>query len=97
MKNNRYDNILNEINRIFGDDIIYLVGGACRDLIMGKEPKDFDFVTPLSPDQIEMYIQRAGRAGRRRDSAGFTISLALLKSHDLNYFNNPIEMINGYI
>ena len=77
MKNNRYDNILNEIKRIFGDDIIYLVGGACRDLIMGKEPKDFDFVTPLSPDQIEMYIQRAGRkayiVGKRFGTLGFTV------------------------
>lgn len=77
MKNNRYDNILNEIKRIFGDDIIYLVGGACRDLIMDKEPKDFDFVTPLSPDQIEMYIQRAGRkaytVGKRFGTIGFTV------------------------
>jgi len=75
--NNRYDKIMLEIKRIFGDDIIYLVGGACRDLIMGKEPKDFDFVTPLSPDQIEWYIKRAGRkaytVGKRFGTLGFTV------------------------
>jgi poly(A) polymerase len=32
---------------------IYAVGGCVRDLILGKEPKDWDFCTPLLPHEIE--------------------------------------------
>jgi len=31
---------------------IYLVGGAVRDLLMGKEVKDWDFTTDAKPDEI---------------------------------------------
>lgn len=47
-----------EIVRIFsafeqhGYDI-YLVGGAVRDMIMGKEVHDWDFTTNATPDQIQ--------------------------------------------
>ncbi len=30
----------------------YIIGGAVRDLILGREPKDFDLVTNARPDQI---------------------------------------------
>lgn len=39
----------------------YLVGGAVRDMLMGQTPKDFDFVTPLLPDEVEQHIEAAGR------------------------------------
>ena len=32
---------------------VYLVGGTVRDLLMNKEPKDFDFATPHTPDEIK--------------------------------------------
>lgn len=31
---------------------VYLVGGAVRDILLGKQPKDFDFVTNATPEQI---------------------------------------------
>ena len=31
----------------------YLVGGCVRDLIIGKEPKDWDFTTNATPEQIQ--------------------------------------------
>lgn len=35
---------------------LYIVGGACRDLIMGHEPKDVDMCTDATPDeQIAIY------------------------------------------
>jgi len=30
----------------------YLVGGGVRDLLLGREPKDFDVATDARPDQI---------------------------------------------
>ena len=32
---------------------VFLVGGAVRDGMLGKEPKDFDFVTNLQPDLMQ--------------------------------------------
>ena len=39
----------------------YLVGGAVRDMLMEAQPKDYDFVTPLLPDEVEQHIKAAGR------------------------------------
>ncbi len=41
---------------------LYLVGGATRDELLGREPKDFDFCTPLLPDDIEARVIDAGRS-----------------------------------
>ncbi len=38
----------------------YLVGGAVRDLLMGREPHDFDIVTVARPDQVIGILTQAG-------------------------------------
>ena len=43
------------------------------------------------------YAQRAGRAGRRKDSVAYALTFCRLSSHDLTYFNAPIKMIKGKI
>lgn len=43
------------------------------------------------------YAQRAGRAGRRKDSAAYSLTFCRLSSHDLTYFNRPTKMIKGRI
>ncbi len=43
----------------------YLVGGCVRDLIMGRQPKDFDVATNASPEQIKKIFDRARVVGRR--------------------------------
>jgi tRNA nucleotidyltransferase/poly(A) polymerase len=40
---------------------LFLVGGAVRDYLLGREVKDWDFTTPSEPDEIEAAIKRAGR------------------------------------
>jgi len=43
------------------------------------------------------YAQRAGRAGRSKNSAAYAITYAKLSSHDFNFFAHPNEMIKGVI
>ena len=48
--------MLTEVNRIMKPFPVYLVGGAVRDYLLGIEPKDYDFTTPATPDEIEACI-----------------------------------------
>lgn len=43
----------------------YLVGGGVRDLLLGREPKDFDVVTDAEPDEIKRLFRNARLIGRR--------------------------------
>lgn len=43
----------------------YLVGGCVRDLLLGKEPKDFDVVTEAPPEQVRELFRRCRLIGRR--------------------------------
>lgn len=43
----------------------YLVGGCVRDLLLGREPKDFDAVTDATPDQIRAVFRNCRLIGRR--------------------------------
>jgi poly(A) polymerase len=43
----------------------YLVGGCVRDLLLGREPKDFDLVTDATPGQIKRLFRNCRLIGRR--------------------------------
>lgn len=43
------------------------------------------------------YVQRAGRAGRRKDSAAYILTYCGTGSHDYTYFSEPEKMISGII
>ncbi|MEE9396524.1 MAG: polynucleotide adenylyltransferase PcnB [Methylococcales bacterium] len=43
----------------------YLVGGCVRDLLLGREPKDFDVVTDATPEQIRDTFRNCRLIGRR--------------------------------
>jgi poly(A) polymerase len=43
----------------------YLVGGCVRDLMLGREPKDFDVVTDARPEEIRKLFRNARLIGRR--------------------------------
>ena len=68
-----------EIQKIFGDAPVNLVGGSVRDIILGKEPKDWDYCTPLDPDEIEEKVRAAGRKpyliGKKFGTVGFKVDL----------------------
>jgi poly(A) polymerase len=43
----------------------FLVGGGVRDLLLGREPKDFDVATNASPEQVEQEFRNCRLIGRR--------------------------------
>lgn len=43
----------------------YLVGGGVRDLLLGREPKDFDIATDASPEQVRDLFRNCRLIGRR--------------------------------
>lgn len=43
----------------------YLVGGCVRDLLLGREPKDFDVATNASPEQVKQTFRNCRLVGRR--------------------------------
>ncbi|WP_368645335.1 DEAD/DEAH box helicase [Alkalibacterium putridalgicola] len=65
---------------------------------MGVDVGDLETVfmknMPPSPSN---YAQRAGRAGRRKESAAYSLTFSRLSSHDLNFYRKPELMIKGKI
>ncbi len=43
----------------------YLVGGGVRDLLLGREPKDFDVATSATPEQVRQLFRNCRLIGRR--------------------------------
>ncbi|RNC70650.1 MAG: polynucleotide adenylyltransferase PcnB [Desulfuromonadales bacterium] len=43
----------------------YLVGGCVRDLLLGREPKDFDIATDATPNQVKRIFRNCRLVGRR--------------------------------
>ncbi len=45
--------------------VAYLVGGCVRDLLLGREPKDFDVVTNATPGEVKRAFRNCRLVGRR--------------------------------
>ena len=43
----------------------YVVGGAVRDLLLGRDPKDFDVATSATPEEVHAGFRRSRIIGRR--------------------------------
>ncbi len=43
----------------------YLVGGSVRDMLLGREPKDFDIATDATPEQVRGIFRNCRLIGRR--------------------------------
>jgi poly(A) polymerase len=50
---------------INAEHIAYLVGGGVRDLMLGRQPKDFDVATSAHPHQIRALFRNSRLIGRR--------------------------------
>ena len=49
------------------------------------------------PPTASNYIQRAGRAGRRRDGAAYAVTYARSLPHDQFYYHNPEMIVRGKV
>ena len=55
--------VLRKLNKSGYD--AYLVGGGVRDLLLGREPKDFDIATNATPEEVKPLFRRALIIGKR--------------------------------
>lgn len=49
------------------------------------------------PPTTANYVQRAGRAGRRTESAALVLTYAPMRSHDQAMFHEPVAMVQGTV
>ncbi|WP_129674357.1 DEAD/DEAH box helicase [Candidatus Chloroploca sp. Khr17] len=49
------------------------------------------------PPTTANYVQRAGRAGRRTDTAAFVVTYAQRRSHDLTHYSEPVRIVAGRV
>jgi len=60
------DNALKVLYRLRKEGFdAYLVGGGVRDLLLGREPKDFDVVTDAEPEQVARIFSNCRLIGKR--------------------------------
>ncbi len=90
---NRLKEILEKLEKVAGTEVLYLVGGAVRDLILGKKTRDLDVVGKFDPREVaESFVERWGgkivNMGRefsfeRVVFEGFTLDLSSLNGEDV--------------
>jgi len=63
---------------------------------LGVDLGDLDtvFLRNVPPESFN-YMQRVGRAGRRRDSVGFAVTYCRRSPHDLYHFSDPVRIVAG--
>jgi len=71
--------VLTAIDRLINSGFqAYLVGGAVRDLLIDRKPKDFDIVTDATPDQVQKIFKRTIPVG-----ADFGVVIVLLDNEKI--------------
>jgi tRNA nucleotidyltransferase/poly(A) polymerase/mannose-6-phosphate isomerase-like protein (cupin superfamily) len=66
---------------------LYVVGGAVRDAILGKSPKDFDLATDAKPDEV---IQIAQKNGFRYTEVGKAFGVVVIDDMEIATFRADI-------
>lgn len=77
--------IQKKVQEILGTDEVYLVGGSVRDLVLGNDPKDYDFTTSMLPEEMIEKVKAAGRRvytiGERFGTIGFKVAYEEVIDH----------------
>lgn len=66
---------------------LYIVGGAVRDAILGKSPKDFDLATDAKPDEV---IRIAKQSGLDVVEVGKSFGVVVVGGHEIATFRKDI-------
>lgn len=83
----------------------YIVGGACRDLLLGRNPKDFDIVTSALPNEVEATFPRSFGVGKAFGIVnvlleGDTLEIATFRLDSSNYSDgrrpDSVEFTGSY-
>ncbi|MCH5171314.1 MAG: CCA tRNA nucleotidyltransferase [Erysipelotrichales bacterium] len=59
--------LLKKVTKTFNSHgfFLYAVGGTVRDFLLGKEVKDFDFVTDATPEEMESFLENYNNVFKR--------------------------------
>ncbi len=92
--------VLNRLNH--GGYKAYLVGGGVRDLMLEREPKDFDVATDATPEQVKSLFRNCRLIGRRFRLAHVhfgreIIEVATFRSGQDGAVSEPVQTEKGMI
>jgi len=66
---------------------LFVVGGAVRDAILGKSPKDFDLATDAKPDEV---LKIAKQGGFKTVEVGKQFGVVIVGGHEIATFRKDI-------
>ena len=66
---------------------LFVVGGAVRDAILGKRPKDFDLATDAKPDEV---LKIAKQGGFKTAEVGKQFGVVIVAGHEIATFRKDI-------
>ena len=66
---------------------LFVVGGAVRDAILGKSPKDFDLATDAKPDDV---LDIAKQGGFKTVEVGKSFGVVIVNGHEIATFRKDI-------
>jgi len=66
---------------------LFVVGGAVRDAILGKSPKDFDLATDAKPDEV---LAIAKKGGLKTVEVGKQFGVVIVGGHEIATFRKDI-------
>jgi len=95
-RNSVSENALKVLYRLHRSGFLaYLVGGAVRDLLLGRQPKDFDIGTNARPQQVRQLFRNARLIGRRFRLARVAFGDDIVEVATFRRSPEPPEMEEG--
>ena len=85
----RVPNDIKKIYKLFKKNKkqLYIVGGAVRDAILGKSPKDFDMATDATPDEV---LKMAKQGRFKTYEVGKSFGVVVVGGHEIATFRKDI-------